>query len=101
MRHEMLPSLSPHTAHAQTPCNVATGPTPDAWNGAMGLAATTLSEQELFDLYGFEMEFSSSSLTEGDNTSTTSASTSPRAFNFCFSALSMLPVTLSLVLAHM
>ena len=79
-----------------------TGPTPDAWNGAMGLAATTLSEQELFDLYGFEMDFGSSSSTEGDNSGTTSAaSTSPRTFSFFFSTLTMLPFTLSLLLAHM
>ena len=78
-----------------------TGPTPDAWNGAMGLAATTLSEQELFDLYGFEMNLISSSSIEGDNTGTTSDSTNPRTFSFLFSTLSVvLPVTLSLVLAH-
>ncbi len=40
-----------HTkASAALPAGIALG---KSWRGAMGIAATTLSEQELFDLYGY------------------------------------------------
>ena len=65
-----------------------TGPTPDAWNGAMGLAATTLSEQELFDLYDFKVSVSSS--TSGDDTTSDCASSPGTFFLYALSTLMIL-----------
>ena len=65
-----------------------TGPTPDAWNGAMGLAATSLSEQELFDLYDFKVSVSSS--TSGDDTTSDCASSPGTFFLYALSTLVIL-----------